>query len=64
VQISNPLTRDLLTPGSHFAGVALHLDAMGSLPVPDPDPLDRVRRPMSVLRMRPSTNDPRATQRP
>ncbi len=53
VQISTTLTRDLLTPGSHFAGVTLQLDAMGSLPAPDPDPIDRVLRPMAVLRIAP-----------
>lgn len=64
LQISNPLCRDLLTPGTHFHEVAQHLDAMGALPVPKPDPLDRVLRPMAVLRIRPATSDPRSTQRP
>jgi predicted acylesterase/phospholipase RssA len=64
LQVSNPLYRDLLTPGTHFHEVSLRLDAMGALPVPDPDPHDRVLRPMAVLRMRPATSDPRSTQRP
>lgn len=62
-QINAPLTRDLLGGKGHFHDVAVRLDAMGALPLPSPDPLDRVRRPMAVLRMRPATNDPRAIQR-
>lgn len=64
LQVSNPLNRDLLTPGTHFHDLSLRLDAMGALPVPEPDPLDRMLRPMAVLRMRPATSDPRSTQRP
>jgi hypothetical protein len=63
VQISQPLTRDLLPAASHWQAVAERLDAMGAATVPDPDPLDRVRRPLSVLRLRPATSDPRAIQR-
>ena len=63
VQISQPLTRDPLPADSHWQAVAERLDAMGAVTVPDPDPLDRVRRPLSVLRLRPATSDPRAIQR-
>jgi hypothetical protein len=63
VQITSPLTRNLLPPGNHFQAVANRFDVMGAAPVPNPDPLDRVSRPLSVLKMRLAGSDPRAVVR-
>jgi predicted acylesterase/phospholipase RssA len=63
MQISTPFSRDLLKPGNHFQIVAGRIDAVGAVPIPVPDPLDRVWRPVSVLRLRLAGSDPRAIVR-
>jgi hypothetical protein len=54
---------DSLVNSTHFRAVAEGFSAIGALAVPPEDPLQQVRRPFGLSRIRPAGSDPRSIRR-